>query len=88
MRRKFDHDFNELFLSFLDINIILHINFSPFGSPRSALRAFSSSMDSMDISSHSSRVPSVCIQGISMQVSPVPIGRKHFAMLCIPDGMK
>jgi hypothetical protein len=78
----------ELFLFFWDINIIFDIHLSPFGSPQSALRKSPSSMDSMDISSHSSRVPSACIQGISMQVSPVPIGRKHFAMLFIPDGMK
>lgn len=55
---------------------------SPFGSP-SISRKGSLSSDSCEIRWDSLRVPTG-ILGLRTQLSTVPIGTKHFAVLCIP----
>lgn len=58
---------------------------SPFGSPTITRKSsINLSSDSGEIRWDSFRVPSTSPPGLRTQLSTVPIGLKHFAVLCIP----
>ena len=58
---------------------------SPFGSPTITRKSsINLSSDSCEIRWDSFRVPSTSPPGLRTQLSTVPIGLKHFAVLCIP----
>jgi hypothetical protein len=58
---------------------------SPFGSPTITRKSsINVSTDSCEVKWDSFRVPFGNVQGLRTQLSTVPIGSKHFAVLCIP----
>lgn len=58
---------------------------SPFGSPTITRKSsINVSTDSCEVKWDSFRVPFGNVPGLRTQLSTVPIGSKHFAVLCIP----